>query len=425
MLIRIWQGLDITVTGAPAQEISEGPEVMAVALLGQDYVGLKPRLLVDEGDRVRLGQPLFTDRRCPEIKFTSPGAGVVEQINRGERRSLQSVVVRLEDDHGDDGALFDGHCRDDLPGLGRDLLVEKLLSSGLWTAFRTRPYGKVADPGTVAHSIFITAIESDPLAAQADVIINASRQDFQDGLAVIPRLTPGPVYLCERPGVNLPHGNPERITVAEFSGRHPAGLPGTHIHVLDPVGRNRTVWYLDYQDVIAVGRLLTTGRLPTERVVALGGPLVSRPRLVRTRAGAATDPLVAGEVPHTRRRVISGSVLSGRTAEGPTAYLGRYHRQVSVIVEVGGGRRGRFSTALHGSAAAFVPTPAFERVMPLDMLPVPLLRALIVGDTDRAEALGCLELDEEDLALLSYVCPGKHDYGPLLRSVLARIEKEG
>ncbi len=419
MRFRIRHGLDIPIDGQPAQEIAAGPGIPSVALLGSDYVGLKPKLLVGEGDRVKLGQPLFADRRRTDIRYTSPGAGVVTSVNRGARRALQSVVVRLE---GDDAESLDAFPREALPALDRAQVTRHLVSSGLWTALRARPLGHVADPGSEPHSIFVTAMESDPLAARADVIIADEPQDFADGLSVLPALTSGPVYLCVRPDADIPRGDPERITVAEFLGPHPAGLPGTHIDRIDPVTAGKTVWHVDYQDVMAIGRLLTTGRLPTERIVAVGGPLVNHPRLVRTRLGASTDALVG---PARAGRVISGSVLSGHTAEGPTGYLGRYHRQVCVLPEAHGVHRPRFSTALHGRPGAFAPVPAFERVMPLDVLPVPLLRALLVGDTETARALGCLGLIEEDLSLLTYVCPGKHDYGPLLRSALTSIEREG
>ena len=238
----------------------------------------------------------------------------------------------------------------------------------------------------------------------------------------------------------------------EFSGPHPAGLPGTHIHYLDPVAADRSVWHIGYQDVIAIGHLFKTGRLLTERVVSVGGPGAVKPRLLRTRPGASITELLAGEVaPQRNCRLISGSVLGGFAAEGPMAFLGRYDNQISVIVEQAErrlfgwfgtawdkysfavpfaaarsqARLREITTARNGRRAAMIPVAAFERVMPLDILPVPLLRALLVKDTDSAQALGCLELAEEDLALASFVCPAKQDYGAALRLNLEQIEKEG
>jgi Na+-transporting NADH:ubiquinone oxidoreductase subunit A len=446
MPIRISQGLDIPIDGAPEQAVSGCPEVSSVALLGSDYLGLSPSLRVQEGDRVKLGQPLFANRKHPDVVFTAPGSGVVREINRGRRRALLSVVLRLE---GDEQETFSCFPERALATLRRDQVRETLLASGLWTALRVRPYGKVPDPETTPRSIFVTALDSNPLAARPEVVIEEHRSDFARGLTLLSRLTDGPVFLCKAPYVDLPQGDSERISTVEFSGPHPSGLPGTHIHLLDPVGARGSVWHLGYQDVIAMGKLFTSGRLWVERIVALGGPLVKRPRLIRARLGASLDDLTRGEFLEGEARVISGSVLSGRRARRAENHLGRYHNQVSVITEARtdgetGSKRGRafsthglfvsgqprkrkfaLTTALRGRQTAMVPFGGFERVLPLDILPTQLLRALLVGDTDMARALGCLELDEEDLALCSFVCPSKLNYGPLLRSALAQIEKEG
>jgi Na+-transporting NADH:ubiquinone oxidoreductase subunit A len=316
---------------------------------------------------------------------------------------------------------------------------------------RTRPFGNVPDPETSPRSIFVTAIDTNPLAADPVMVITEHAGDFQTGLTVISRLTDVPIFLCRKEGAAIPSGDPERITVAEFEGPHPAGLPGTHIHLLDPAGSGRTAWHLGYQDVIAIGKLFTTGRLWVERIVSIAGPGVMRPRLIRTRLGASAGALAAGEIDGVERRIVSGPVLSGRRAVGASAFLGRYHTQVSVLGESAAPAAGsllnrvrawissgsifgawvigdsprEFTTALNGQPTALVPIDGFERVMPLDILPVPLFRALLVRDADMANALGCLELDEEDLALATFLCPGKQDYGAHLRSTLDLIEREG
>ncbi|MDH3689436.1 MAG: Na(+)-translocating NADH-quinone reductase subunit A [Gammaproteobacteria bacterium] len=448
MLFRIKKGLDIPIRGAPEQVISPGAAVTSVALLGDDYIGLRPAMLVSEGDPVKLGQPIFENRKHAEIKFTSPGSGVVIEINRGARRVLESIVIELHDDG--EEVLFSAYPQEKLALLKPGEVIDNLLTSGLWTALRTRPFSKVPEPGSEPHSIFVTAMDSNPLAPRPDVVIDTAGQDFDNGLKVVSRLTPGRVFFCRQSGANLPKEDPDTITVAEFTGPHPSGLVGTHIHFLDPVGTNKTVWHLNYQDVIAIGRLFTTGRLCMERIVALGGPVMHRPRLIRTRIGANIDDLLRDEVQDVAYRVTSGSLLAGRQTSMRTQYLGRYHNQVSTIAEANhnehwvgatSARNGRrvpkvsvlgsyrsqeygFTTALHGKPAPMLPIGTFERVMPMDILPTQLLRALVIGDTDTAQALGCLELDEEDLALCSYVCPSKYDYGPLLRSSLSQIESE-
>lgn len=451
MPTRIRRGYDLPIEGVPQQVIEPARPVGSVAVLGRDYLDLRPSMHVQEGDRVRLGQPLFNDRRREGVTVTSPGAGVVATVLRGARRVLQSVIITLD---GDEEEVFEHWNPAELPGLDRDLVIANLTRSGLWCALRTRPWSKIPDPATSPHALFITATDSNPLAPDPAVVIAESREDFANGVAVLSRLTTGQTFVCTAAGAEIPvPENVRDLQVAEFSGPHPAGLVGTHIHFLYPVSAERSVWHLGYQDVIAVGRLFTTGRLDPSRVVSLGGPAVKRPRLLRSRLGAHIEPLVQGEIEEkVECRVLSGSVWSGYRAAGWAGYLGRYHQQVTVIPEgrqrefIGwlrpGGekvsvtraflssfssaaRRFALTTSQNGSPRAMVPIGSYERVMPLEILPTQLLRALVVGDTDEAQRLGALELDEEDLALCTFVCPGKYDYGPVLRARLDQIEKEG
>lgn len=446
--MRIKRGLDIPVKGEPEQAIYDGPPVNTVALLGYDYVGIKPTMTVAVGDQVKLGQALFSDKRNPSVSFTSPGAGKIVEINRGARRILQSVVIEL---NGDDEESFERYDEADLGTLSAQQVMDNLLASGLWTALRTRPYSLVPDPGSQPQAIFITAMDSNPLAARADVIIQDAAQDFDNGLKVIAKLTEGKLYICKYPEANIAVPQAVPFVTADFSGPHPAGLVGTHIHFLDPVNAEKEVWSLNYQDVIAIGRLFTTGRLPVERVISLAGPVVSRPRLIRTRLGASTEDIVRDELDDVDCRVISGSMLSGRRAAGWASYLGRYHTQISVLKEGGERhflgwlspgmndysasnvfvssffkkRKFSFTTSQHGSPRAMIPIEPYQDVIPMDILAVPLLRALLVGDTESAQKLGCLELDEEDLSLCTFLCPSKYEYGPVLRENLTQIEREG
>ena len=452
MLIKTKKGLDLPITGGPEQAIfSNAGASSTVALLGPDYVGLKPSIKVSEGDKVKLGDVLFADKDYPEVVYTSPASGIVKSINRGERRSFASVVVSIS---GNDSVKFKSYSAGKLASLTREEVKEGLLVSGMWTSLRTRPYSKVPDPSAIPNSLFITAIDTSPLAANPEVVIADRANDFQNGLVVVSKLTNGQVFLCKAPAANIELPKLDRLEVAEFEGPHPAGLVGTHIHFLDPVGPTKTVWHLDYQSVIAIGALFTSGKLSVERVVSLAGSMITHPRLVRTRVGASLGDLIRGQVKDGKEvRVISGSVLFGRQAEGWSDYLGRFSNQVTVIAEnrerefmgwinpMGNkfsflnvlmsslpkerGRKLSFSTTKYGSPRAIVPVGFFEDVLPMDILPTQLLRYLVVGDTDMAQSLGCLELDEEDLALCTFVDPGKHDFGPVLRTNLTQIEKEG
>ena len=350
-MFKIKKGLDLPIAGVPAQHVSTGASVRHVAIVGDDYLGMRPSMLVQEGDRVIKGQALFEDKKNPGVMFTAPASG----------------------------------------------------------------------------------------------------KAFDAGLTVLTRLTSGKVHVCQAGGGKL-GGHPQgQVTFNEFAGPHPAGLVGSHIHFLEPVSLTKQVWHLNYQDVIAIGTLFTSGELCAERIIAIGGPQAANPRLVKTLIGADINELLNEETKAGENRLISGSVLSGRHAVQAHAYLGRFHLQVSIVQEgrekelfgwvlpgaekysvtrttLGHFLRNKlfsFSTSTHGGERAMVPIGNYERVMPLDILPTMLLRDLLAGDTDSAQALGCLELDEEDLALCTYVCPGKYEYGPVLREVLTRIEQEG
>ena len=442
-MIEIKPGLDLPIKGSPRQEIGKAAAVTRVALLGSDYPGLKPTMLVKEGEVVKLGQPLFADKKNEGVQFTSPGSGTVVEINRGERRVFQSIVIELDDAVA--GVSFKAHK--DLASLSRATVVGELVKSGLWSAIRRRPYEKVPAIDSIPHSIFVNAMDTNPLSGNQSIAIARQPIAFVDGISVISKLTEGKVFVCRGPDASFDSGTAE---VAIFSGKHPAGLVGTHIHHLDSVGEGKEVWHLSAQDIIAIGCLFKEGELSTERVISLAGPSVVNPRLVVTRVGASLYELTADELVEGSHRVVSGSILGGRTASGVLGYLGRYHQQVSVLEE--GTERVPFgwlspgankhsvmgiylsklmpnklvdyTTNTNGSPRAMVPVGAYEKVMPLDILPTQLLRSLIVGDTDMAVKLGALELAEEDLALCTYVCPGKYEYGPILRDNLTTIESE-
>lgn len=446
-MITIKKGLDLPIAGKPEQVIHNGNTVTEVALLGEEYVGLRPSMKVREGDVVKKGQVLFEDKKTPGVFFTAPASGTVTAINRGAKRVLQSVVIEIA---GDEQVTFTKYSADELKNLSSAQVRENLQASGLWTAIRTRPFSKIPAVDAVPSSIFVNAMDTNPLAANPEIVLKEHWEDFTNGLTVLSRLHDGKLHLCKAGDSNIPTVDLPNLSIHDFGGPHPAGLSGTHIHFIDPVSATKTVWYLNYQDVIAFGRLFTTGELYTGRVISLAGPQVKNPRLIRTQLGANLSQLSKNELNEGENRIISGSVLSGHKAEGAVDYLGRYGLQVSVIAEgrekeflgwimpgtnkysitrtvLGhfGQKLFNFTTALNGGHRAMVPIGAYERVMPLDIIPTLLLRDLSAGDTDSAQALGCLELDEEDLALCTFVCPGKNDYGPMLRAALDKIEKEG
>lgn len=452
MIYRTHRGLDLPITGQPSQDV-DVKATSRVAVIAADSIGLRPTLHVADGDVVRAGQLLFDDKKTPGVRYTAPAAGRIVSVHRGERRALESVVIdTTEADDSAEPLTLEAWTTRPAAGLTPEYARALLLESGLWPALRTRPFSKVADPSSRPLAIFVTATDSEPLAPRPEVVVRGREEDFARGVDVLTRLTEGVVHVCTDDAWSAPVPTSDRVRHTRFTGVHPSGTVGYHIHTLEPASRARLLWHVGYQDVLAIGRLFATGTLDGERVVALAGPSVKRPRLLRVPVGASTDELVAGELEPGDVRVLSGSVLAGRAAMGgEVGFLGRYHRQIAVLPEgrrrdflgwAGPGlerysalrvffsklvpsKRFDFTTSTNGSPRAIIPVGLYEKVMPFDLQPTYLLKALVTLDVERAEQLGCLELDEEDLALCTFVCPGKNDYGPHLREVLSLIEKEG
>ena len=443
---KLSKGLNLPILGAPRQEISGSDPVKRVGIIGDDYIGLKPSIVVSEGESVGPGSPVMFDKNMPNALIVSPISGKVVEINRGARRKLVSIVIEADENAGD--AVDFSEVGD---ASTREGLVERLCAAGLWTSFRTRPYSKVPDPDSQPSAIYVTALDTEPLAADPAIAIGEDSAAFEAGLKAVASLSEGTTYLCQGNSDPLPGHDLPNVEAVGFSGPHPAGLAGTHMHFLTPPQSDKFVWTVGYQDVIAIGRLMTTGKYDASRIIALTGPACTDPRLVRTVSGASMTDLVQSDLPDDMPvRIISGSVLSGRAGEGESAYLGRYARQITLIEEdkkqipmgwirpmvskyavqpVLGSALAKhafpLTSNLNGGRRAMVPLGTFEGLMPQDFLPTQLLRALLVMDTDQAQLLGALELDEEDLGLVGFACPAKYEYGMALRDCLTRIEREG
>lgn len=458
-LHKIQKGLDLPIEGAPIQVVREQVRPQRIALMADDFPGMKPGMRVKEGENVKRGQVLFEDRKNPGVLHTAAGAGRVIGVNRGARRVLQSIVIDLSPAERSGEVVdsevvsFESYTGKPAESLSADEVRALLIESGEWTALRTRPYSKVPAIDAQAAALFVTAMDTNPLAPLPEIVLAGREADFDRGLHVLSKLTPGVTYLCVGPDSGIERALTAPVQVEHFAGPHPSGTVGLHIHTLEPVSRGKSVWHVGYPDVIAIGALFATGKLDVERIAAVGGPPVSDPRLVRTRRGAETQEVVGEDWSGEEEvRLIAGSVLSGKKAMGDVfGFLGRYDRQLSVLREgrertllgwltpglgafsvfpiylskLFSKKRFAFSTATNGSPRTMVPIGMYEDIMPLDILPTFLLRSLIVADTEQAEKLGALELDEEDLALCTFVCPGKTNYGPILRANLEILENEG
>jgi len=444
-IIQTTKGLDIPISGQPEQTIRQGNIVQQVALIGDDYIGMKPTMLVKEGDKVKTGQLLFIDKKNVGVKFVSPGCGIVHAINRGAKRKFESLVIALD---GGNAICFLDPSAVQVETLSPPEIRTILIDSGLWTGFRTRPYGKIPEISSSPASLFITATDSSPLAADPQVIIGHYAKEYQLGLMMLQQLLSVPINYCTGADQLLPAEKLDNIDYYSFQGPHPAGLPSTHIHFIDPVHEQKCVWHIGYQDVIGIGHLFTTGYITTEKIISLAGPATLKPSLIITRPGIFLPGLCRWEVSLDELRIISGSVLDGRESAGHTTFLGRYHDQVSVVIDSNGrsifnwampGKKSYsakpiftsafkknqlfpFKTAIWGGRRAIYPLGTYDQVMPLDIIATSLLKAISTSDTEKSKDLGCLELIEEDLALCGFVCPGKNAFGTPLREVLTAIE---
>ena len=323
------KGLTLPITGAASDEVDSGPELRTVGIIADDYIGLKPRVLAAEGDVVAAGSPVLAHKDIPEAVIVSPVAGRISSVNRGERRKLISIEIEVDANAAqpvDFSAIGEAATREGL--------TERLCAAGLWSGLRTRPYSKIPEPGSVPAAIYVTAMDSEPLSPDAAPIITAEAEAFAKGIEALTLLTDGTTYLCQDAGDPLPGSDLQGVETASFTGPHPAGLAGTHMHFLEPPRADKFVWTVGYQEVLMIGRLLLTGTYDAGRIIALTGPECANPRLVRTVAGGSLVDLTAGDISgDIPVRLISGSVLSGRAGQGASAYLGRFARQVTVIEE--------------------------------------------------------------------------------------------
>jgi Na+-transporting NADH:ubiquinone oxidoreductase subunit A len=448
---RCRQGLDLPLGQAPTR-VLEGPPATRLAVVTHDYLGLRLRVLVEEGAKVQRGQVLATVRDDERLRVCSPASGTVVELNRGERRALLSIVLDVAEPGNApevEYQTFPAAAKLASGAAVRDFLLE----TGLWLSLRTRPYSRIPKPEQRPAAIFITATDTQPLGLDPAPHLAARAADLDKALRALVLLGDGaPVYLCvgaagaqALAGLDVPG-----VQVATFFGPHPSGTVGYHIHCLKPVNDKRVVWHLGWQDALAVGQALQTGRVPQDRLVSVAGPGIFEPAILRARRGSSVAALLDGRLARGEQRILSGSVLEGRSAAGPLAYLGPFHQALGALPEdhrrVGLGwllpglrswsalrlfaggflpvRSFDFTTSTHGGGRSMIPFASFDGLWPFD-LPLPfLLRALLMENLEESVKLGCLELDEEDLALCTLVDPGKNDFGAALRRVLDKLQKE-
>lgn len=436
--IKLQRGLDIKIEGSSQKVLMPAKESLLYGVKPVDFPGLTPKLLVKVGDRVLAGSPLFQDKLRPDILFTSPVSGIVSLVERSDKRRVMEVVVERS------GEEYVDFGREEISSISRDKIISKLLSSGLWPAVRQRPYHVVANPTDEPKAIFISGFDSSPLAPDYNFVMDNSQADlFQSGLDVIAKLTSGTLHLVlngkETPSKVLSEA--KNVEISYFQGPHPAGNVGVQIHHLDPINKGEVVWFVNLQDVIAIGRLFEEGIYKPERVVALAGSEVVATGYYKMLSGASILPLVDGNSKVDNVRYISGNVLTGAKIE-KTGYLGYYDSLVTVIPEgnyyemfgwitpgldkysfsrtfmsmVCPKKRFRLDTNLHGGERAFVVTGQYEKVVPMDIYPMQLFKAILAEDVELMEQLGIYEVAEEDFALCEFICPSKVEIQSIIRS---------
>lgn len=444
-VVRIKKGLDIPILGEAEKTITE-VHSKTYAIKPIDFVGIFPKLLVNEGDSVKCGSPLFFDKYRPDILFTSPVSGQVEEIRRGAKRVLLEIVIN---DDGKNEKIDFGKI--DPAKYDKREIIDKLLKSGVWPVIRQRPYSIIANPEVDPKAIFISAFDSSPLAPDYDLIVHGHGEQFQAGIDILGRLTSGKIHLSTRAGkgASKVFTNSKGVEFHEFRGPHPAGNVGTQIAHIDPLNKGEVVWFLRPQEVMMIGRLALEGKLNPERVVALTGSEVKNPRYYKTIMGASIEPMVKDNLVTEDLRFISGNPLTGTKIE-KDGYVGFYDSQITVLPEGdyyelfgwAAPRLNKFSTShsyfswlmpkkkyrldtnMNGGERAYVMTGDFEKVFAWDIYPMQLIKSILVEDIDEMEQLGIYEVDEEDFALCEFIDSSKTDIQKIIRDGLELMRKE-
>jgi Na+-transporting NADH:ubiquinone oxidoreductase subunit A len=443
-VIRLKKGLNIKLKGSAEKVLEKLPVPATVALKPTDFPGLTPKLSVKADAAIKAGDALFYDKYHPEIVFTAPYGGKVVSINRGERRKILEIVIETNDKAG--AVQFK---KADPSNLSGEEVKELILKSGLWPFIKKRPYGVIASPDQKPLSIYVSTFDTAPLAPDYNFVIEGQLGTFQTGINALAKLTEGKVYLGINQGSAF--AGVKNAVINTFDGPHPAGNVGIQIANTNPINKGEVVWTVNVQDVLFIGRLFEKGQVDFTRIMALTGSEVQAPKYYQTIVGAPVASMVQEKLVEAsyHMRIISGNVLTGKKVS-PQNYLGFYNNQVTVIPEgdeyefIGWASPGidKFSASktffsnlfpkkeykmnanLHGGERAFVMSGQYEKLVPMDILPVHLLKAILVNDIDKMEQLGIYEVIEEDLALCEYACTSKVEVQKILRDGINTMIKE-
>ncbi|NQU66607.1 MAG: Na(+)-translocating NADH-quinone reductase subunit A [Candidatus Marinimicrobia bacterium] len=446
----IKKGHDLKLIGKPEKSMGDAPVSEVLNISPADFKGIVPKLLVKEGDIVKTGTPLFRSKFYPDMVYGSPGSGTVSQIRIGERRKLQDISIQLSS--ADESLPLQAYTAAQIGKLSAGDIKSHMLKTGLWFMVRQRPFSKVANPDSAPKSIFISAMGTAPFSPDAEFVLEKNSGGFQTGLSILKKLTSGSVNLVMGKGTKLPAlTNAKDVTIHRFSGPHPAGNVGIHIHHIDPIkNKDDIVWYVDPQDVAAIGDLFNTGNFPKYKVITVGGSGVTNRHYLKIRRGALVKDILKSNQVADDVRIISGDVLSGVKTK-PDRAIGYYHNMLSVIPEgrkryflgwimpglkryslsgsflsgLMGKQETEMTTAVNGSLRAIIPFGQVESVLPMDIMPTFLLKSILARDIEEMEKLGIYECDPEDFSLCAFSDVSKMEITEIIREGLEFMEAEG
>jgi len=443
--IEIKKGHNIRISGVPTGDIKSIPDSKTVSLSPKQFRGVKPKLIVKEGDQVKLGTPLFFDKKKPQVKWASPASGIIKSIHFGARRVIEKIEINIDGNDSVEGPIYKS---EDLSNLDRDTVLKTILDANVFPIIRQRPFNKIADPKDIPRDIFISAINTGPLTVDLEKVISLEHSNFQAGVIILSKLTKGEtiITVSQKSIVNDISG----AVVQTISDLHPAGNVGIQIHHSKPLKPSDIIWTVDTQNVITLGKLFLTGKYDTKRIISVAGPGATNPQLVISRVGSSISSLISDQYINEPVRLISGDVLTGVKKE-PDQFLGFYDTTVTIIpdtverpfmgmLQLGSSSTKysltnaflsfnkslfQFNTAQNGGERAMVPIDAWENVLPMDILPNALFRSILAEDIEEMEKLGIWECDDEDFALCSFACASKIDVGAVIRKGLDLMETEG
>ncbi|MDG1849751.1 MAG: Na(+)-translocating NADH-quinone reductase subunit A [Flavobacteriales bacterium] len=444
--IRIKRGVSIKLKGSAERVYANIPASEYYLVKPSDFTGLTPKLTVKAGDKVQAGSSLFFDKENPAVIITSPVSGEVTEIRRGDKRKILAVVIKAEAT-----ITYKDFPKAEAKDLSREQIIEQMLAAGVWPFVRQRPFAVIANPADMPKAVFISAFDSAPLACDNDFVLHGMEKEFQAGLNIVTKLTDGTTHLNIDGNSNSSSvfTNAKGVQINNLSGPHPVGNVGVQIHHIDPINKGEVVWYMYPQDVIAIGRLFSEGKYDATRLIALAGSQVEKPRYYRTMQGASISGITQENIKDGDNRFISGNVLTGTQIEA-NGNLGFYDNEICVIPEgnepdflgwllpgftkfslsrsffswMNPKKEYAISANMNGEERAYVVTGQYEKVLPMDVYPQHLIKAIMIGDIELMENLGIYEVVEEDFALCEFTCTSKIPVQEILREGLDLVRKE-